>query len=138
MLFPKLSRRWNVYGASVAMLRTCLFMISLKVLPIFLLCPIYLSQVLLQLSKSPTSSMLFSLCCSGSLSRRCNWFSFPSAIYMFPIKNDFPSIFISLYTESKLSFVESSLNTILTEVGISVATLKPLLLFLYIVCIFLF
>ena len=61
MLFPELSHRLNVYGASVAMLRLCIFMSS-RVLPILLLCSILLSHVLLSLLKSPTSSMLLSLC----------------------------------------------------------------------------
>ena len=123
-----------IYGASVAMLRLCLFMMSSRVLPILLLCRIFLSQVLLRLLKSPTSSMLLSLCCSSSLSRQSSWFSFPGAMYMFPIKTTFPSIFISLHTDSKLSFVKSSLNTFLTDVGMSVATPKPLFSFLYIYC----
>ena len=53
-------------------------------------------------------------------------------INMFPIKTTFPSIVISLHTDSKLSFVKSSWNTFLTDVGMRVATPKPLFLFLFI------
>ena len=59
--FPELSRRLNVYGASVAMLIPRLFLMSSSVLPILLLSRIFLSQVLLWLLKCLTSS-IFCLC----------------------------------------------------------------------------